>query len=110
METEVSHFGVDDITVTLSWPQQEHSVNYSISVGLQMTLRLTSGSTIVQLTLSYNTRYTVTIVGTLCGRNISTTDVELNYGELVLDATVVLIKFCNACSEVQKFVWSTSIS
>ena len=34
--------------------------------------------------ISYYTQYIVSIVGTLCGHNVSSTAVELNYGELLI--------------------------
>ena len=84
METEVLNFGVDDITVILSWAQQDSGISYNISVVPQTTIRLNPGSESINIWLigSYNTRYVVSIVGTLCERDIPSTAVELNYGEL----------------------------
>ena len=42
-----------------------------------------SGRITIQLTVLYNTRYNVSIVGTLCGHYVSSTTVDLNYGESI---------------------------
>ena len=84
METEVSNLGGDDITITLSWTQhQQSSVSYNISVVPEVILteRFSQGSRNVTVTVAYNTPYIVTIVATLCGRNISSNTTTLNYGE-----------------------------
>ena len=86
METEVLSFGADNITVSLSWTQQESSMmmSYNVTVVPEASaVKFIEGfeSTAVQLILSYNIQYIVIFVGTLCGRNMSSTTVELNYGE-----------------------------
>ena len=90
VERKVSNIGIDDITVALSWTQQGSDISYNVTVVPQATTRLIragpgSDSTTIQLLaiLSYNTRYIASIVGTLCGRNISSTAIELIYGELL---------------------------
>ena len=61
-------------------------------------------STAVQLILSYNIQYIVSFVGTLCGCNMSSTTVELNYGESI---TLLLPKYefsyLMSYSEVHRF-------
>ena len=86
MVTNISNlvFGVDDITVTLSWPQQDSNVSYDVSIVPQVAFveRLISqGSLNVTLTVAYNTPYVVSIVARLCGHNISRNSTTLNYGE-----------------------------
>ena len=84
IETVVLNFGVDNATVSLSWTQQESSlVSYNVSIVPQAAVIFVQGpeSITIQLTVSYNTWYNVSIVGTLCGRKISSTTVELDYGK-----------------------------
>ena len=84
VETEVLRFGIDNITISLSWTQQESSIiSYNVSIVPQELMMVVQGleSITVHLTVSYNIWYIVSIVGTLCERNISSTAVELNYGE-----------------------------
>ena len=55
VETEVLSFGVDDITIFLSWTQQESSiVPYIVSIIPQATVTFIQ-STTIHLTVSYNT-------------------------------------------------------
>ena len=70
----------DDVTVTLQWPRDPGAV-YSINVSPQTPhIQLTNAMTImVNLTVSYNIQYNVSIVSSLCG--VTTTKV-LNYGVL----------------------------
>ena len=80
----VLSFGVDNTTVSLLWTQQESSlVFYNVSIAPQAAVMFVPGSEsiTIQLTVSYNTWYNVSIVGTLCGRRISSTTVELDYGK-----------------------------
>ena len=78
------NFGVDYMTVSLSWTKQESSlVSYNVSIFPQAAVIFVRGSEsiTIQLIISYNILYSVNIVGTLCGQNISSTTVELNYSE-----------------------------
>ena len=79
----------------MHWEQQDN-VLYSLSVSpeLEATVRFV-GSDRVQVTLFYNIRYNLSIVGTLCGQNINTTDViELHYGEYIVQQYNVCIATC----------------
>ena len=69
----------DDVTVTLQWPREPGAV-YSVSVSPETPhIKVTNAITItINLTVSYNTQYNVSIVSNLCG--VTTTKV-LNYGE-----------------------------
>ena len=69
----------DDVTVTLQWPREAGAV-YSVSVSSQIPhTELTNAMIIViNLTVSYNLQYNVSIVSSLCG--VTTTKV-LNYGK-----------------------------
>ena len=77
-------FGVDDITVTLLWPQPESNVFYDVGIVPQVAFvggLINQGSLNVTVTVAYNTPYVVSIVARLCGRNISRNSTTLNYGE-----------------------------
>ena len=77
-------FGIDDITVTLSWPQQDSNVFYDVSIVPQVALvegLINQGFLNVTVTVAYNTPYVVSIVARLCGHNISRNSTTLNYGE-----------------------------
>ena len=70
----------DDITVTLQWPREPGAV-YSVNVSPQTPhTELTNAMTIIMinLTVSYNIQYKVSIESSLCG--VTTTKV-LNYGK-----------------------------
>ena len=58
-------------------------MSYNVTVVPEVSAVKFVDSTAVQLTLSYNTHYIVSFVGTLCGRNMSSTTVELSYGESI---------------------------
>ena len=87
MVTNISNlaFGVDDITVTLSWPQQDSNVLYDVSISVPQVAfvegLINQGSLNVTVTVAYNTQYVVSIVARLCGHNISRNSTTLNYGE-----------------------------
>ena len=93
MVTNISNlaFGVDDITITLSWPQQDSNVFYDVSIVPQVAFvegLINQGSLNVTVTVTYNTPYVVTIVARLCGCNISRNSTTLNYGESLLKVLV----------------------
>ena len=71
----------DDVTVTLQWPREPGAV-YSVSVSSEIlhTEHASMGHYIfaINLTISYNIHYNVSIVSSLCG--VTTTKV-LNYGK-----------------------------
>ena len=69
----------DDVTVTLQWPREAGAV-YSVNVSPQTPhTELTNAMTImINLTVSYDTQYNVSIVSSLCG---VTTTKMLKYGK-----------------------------
>ena len=69
----------DDVTVTLQWPRESGAV-YSVNISPQTPhTELTNAMTImINLTVSYNIQYSMSIVSSLCG--VTTTKV-LNYGK-----------------------------
>ena len=68
ISTTSEQFGRDAVSVTLQWiPKSLYS--YNVIVNPQVQLQF-NGSTRVQLILSYNTLYNVSVVAThLCGQN-----------------------------------------
>ena len=78
-------FGVETVTVSLQWTQEIHQgllISYSVYVlpvgGVTIAM---FSNTRANLTLSYNTPYTVSVVADICGQRNSTTFIELNYGK-----------------------------
>ena len=69
----------DDVTVTLQWPREPGAV-YHVSVSPETPhTALTNAMTVmINLTVSYNIQYNVSIVSSLCG--VTTTKV-LKYGK-----------------------------
>ena len=83
IRTEILMFQIDGITITLSWTLQHElessAVAYYISVVPLASFN--QGSRNATLRLSYNTAYAVSIVASVCQRNVSNTSVTLTYGE-----------------------------
>ena len=72
----------DDITVTLQWPREPGAI-YNINVSPEVS-HIESPSVrhnifLINLTISYNSQYNMSIVSSLCG--VTTTKV-LNYGKM----------------------------
>ena len=82
MDPEI--FGEDNVTVSIDWAN-ENGVMYHVDVSPQVPIRLLR-STIVLLTVLYNTLYNVTVVGSLCEQNSTQSIVEIYFG--------VYINFC----------------
>ena len=76
--TLVNHIlRIENITVTLQWPREAGAV-YSASVSPEIPHTKFTTSNHINLTISYNIQYNVSIVSSLCG--VTTTKV-LNYGK-----------------------------
>ena len=98
-------FEANSVTVTLEW-STKNSVTYTINTDPQVAVNQTGlGRNSAQLTVSYNTRYNVSIVASLCGTN-RTTLIVLNYGKLHLSVIAIAdyrgynLGLTVACSEV----------
>ena len=75
----------NDVTVTLQWPQEAGTV-YRINVLPEIsytvfTNAMSHNIITINLMISYNIQYNVSIVSSLCG---DTTTKVLNYGKLIL--------------------------
>ena len=77
--TMMNHFMRNSVTVTLQWPREAGAV-YHISVSPQIPHIQFNNAMIIMinLTVSYNIQYNVSIVSSLCG--VTTTKV-LKYGK-----------------------------
>ena len=85
IRTEILIFHIDGITVTLSWKLQHELessavANYYVSV-IPLAASFNRRSRNATLRLSYNTAYAVSIMTSVCQRNVSSTSVTLTYGE-----------------------------
>ena len=77
--------GPEKVIISLQWAQETHQglfVSYSVSILPMIGVTITMISdTRANLTLLYNTPYTVSVVADICGQRNSTTLIELNYGK-----------------------------
>ena len=73
----------DDVTVTLQWPREPGAVYHvSVSPGVSHTERTPMGHVLaMNLTISYDIQYNVSITSSLCG---VTTTKTLKYGKLLV--------------------------
>ena len=78
----------ESIMITLEWIQENVILSYNVTVIPQIELAYDQQCTTctVQLTLSYNTQYNISVVATHpCGQSYVTSFVELHYkGEYIL--------------------------
>jgi hypothetical protein len=80
-----TEYGTHNVTVVLRWIR-ENGVTYNVTVEPEVaTCAVINFITMssAQITLSYNTHYNVTILGTtgVCGRNVNRTIIEFHYGK-----------------------------
>ena len=75
-----AQFGTNNATVTLEW-SQEAGVTYNVSVAPKMDVNFIDNTAVKLIGVAYNVGYNVSIVSILCGRNSTTTRVQLSYGE-----------------------------
>ena len=75
------HYGIENVTVIIEFEAQDH-VLYTTTVTPDngVAMRFTENTTF-NLTVSYNVRYEVNIMASLCQHN-SSKNFELLYGEL----------------------------
>ena len=69
---DMTHFGNNNFTVTLEWPQFSGET-YSVDTVPEVVHKSYAGNTNVQLIMLYNTQYNVTVTATLCGYTNFTT-------------------------------------
>ena len=68
----------NDVSVTLQWPREAGVYRVNVLPDASLTKAMSHNTVTLNLTISYNIQYNVTIVSSLCG--ITTTKV-LNYGK-----------------------------
>ena len=75
-------FGPEDYMIILEWTKVD-TVSYCISIYPQdfATIMWLPGRTSIQVTVSYNIQYNVSVEATLCGHHNKTTVFELHYGK-----------------------------
>ena len=78
--TLMNHFLRNSVTVTLQWPREAGAVYHvNVSPFTEFTNNSTNhDSVVINLTISYNIQYNVSVVTSLCG---VTTTKMLNYGK-----------------------------
>ena len=74
-------FRPDAIAVFIEWKEEAGVTYVTSSFPQALSIKTSIGSARVQLTLSYNTVYTVNVTAILCGQNSVSTAVNLSYGE-----------------------------
>ena len=77
--SEVSNFGIENIFVTLTW-REEIGASYNVTVVPQVVMNFT-GQAAVQLMVSYNIIYNVTVLIIVCGQTIAMTMTKVKYGQ-----------------------------
>jgi hypothetical protein len=69
----------DDVIVTLQWPREPGAVYHVDEIAHIEHISMRHSIFTINLTISYNSQYNVTIVSSLCG--VTTTRI-LQYGEI----------------------------
>ena len=78
--THVICYEADNILVTLEWAPVD-GVSYNVTIVPPVTIAF-NASTIIQLTLHYNTQYNVSILAALCGQSLIINH-DLKFGESI---------------------------
>lgn len=75
-------FGVDSISVTLNWTQ-ENDLSYDLTIAPYTTVHsmFLYNNAVIELVALYNNVYNVTITTSFCGLNNATSVIQLYYGE-----------------------------
>ena len=79
MLTIYEEYGADNVTVIVEWTEEE-GVSYNITINPSVPKTFT-GSTSVQLIVSYNTEYNVTLEAVAVCHSVATNHTRLFYGE-----------------------------
>ena len=89
----VNHFLRNSVTVTLQWPREAGAVYHVNIMPEAPHTELTNhdNNVVINLTISYNIQYNVSIVAiSLCGVTIATTKI-LKYGRYENDSEIIYI-------------------
>ena len=77
----------DAVTIFLGW-MAEDGFTYNVSITPQAPMMFSG--TQVELRVSYNTSYNVTVLSTLCGQSSANTTFKIYYGESVIKFNITL--------------------
>ena len=77
----LEEYGADNVTVTVEWVLAQAGVIYSFRISPLVPIMFTGRSSL-QMTILYNTVYTLSVVATAVCRPNATTFITLNYGEV----------------------------
>ena len=80
MKSKPEQFRNETITVFVKWTAEENYDTIIPSVSSQVTINESNGTS-AQLILSYNILYNVSVTATLCEQSLSSSAIELLYGE-----------------------------
>ena len=72
-------FEDDSISVVLKWAAED-AVTYNVTISPQVFAKKIY-ATSVELRVSYNTTYIVSILATLCGQSSTSTTIEIYFGK-----------------------------
>ena len=86
----MNHFLRNSVTVTLQWPREAGAVYSSNILPLTeiITTAMNHNSIVINLTISYNIQYTVSIASNLC--DATSTSIILKYGKPPNSLTVMV--------------------
>ena len=76
------HFGKDNFTVTLEWPQFSGET-YSVVTIPEAEHKSFNTNTSVQLVMFYNIQYNVNVTATFCGHRNATNFTKVYYGNQI---------------------------
>ena len=76
---------MDSVIVLLQWTEDISNSLVIYNVSVEPLANVVKGSGKANLTLLYNTLYTVSVVADFCGRRNATTTVMKNYGKHYID-------------------------
>ena len=81
MNISEEQYEVDNVMVTVKWAQQV-GITYAIEVSPWVPL-IFNGSTSLQLTISYNTDFNLSVEAIAPCRDIITVSIRLQYGKIL---------------------------
>ena len=76
-------FGVDSVTVFLQWTEELNNSLVTYHVSIEPMAHISIGNGRANLTLLYNTPYSVSIVADFCDRRSANATLLKNYGNII---------------------------
>ena len=80
MISEQEHFTNETVTIFLKWTVEENYDTINLAVSPQVIMNVSNGTS-AQLILSFNTLYSMSVTANICGRNFSSSKVNIHYGK-----------------------------